>query len=68
MHHQQNTIGKERISGSEYVIEEIDKSIKENAKSKKLQTQNVQEIWGTMKSTNIEILGIEEGEQSHLKT
>jgi hypothetical protein len=35
---------EERISGAEDTIENIYKTVKENAKSKKLLTQNIQEI------------------------
>ena len=35
---------KERISGAEDTIENIDTKVKENAKCKKLLTQNMQEI------------------------
>jgi methyl-accepting chemotaxis protein len=43
---------KRRISGIKDMIEDIDTSIKENAKSKKFLTQNIQEIWDTMKRPN----------------
>jgi hypothetical protein len=39
---------------------------KENVKAKKFLTQNVQEIWNTMKRPNLGIIGIEEGEESQL--
>ena len=38
---------KERISGAEDTIENIDTTVKENAKSKKLLTQNIQETQDT---------------------
>jgi hypothetical protein len=38
----------ERISGIEDTREGLDISIKENVKTKKLLTQNIQEIWETM--------------------
>ena len=38
---------KRRISGIKDMIEDIDTSIKENVKSKKFLTQNIQEIWYT---------------------
>jgi hypothetical protein len=38
---------KERISGAEDSIENIHKTIKENAKLKKILTQNIQEIQDT---------------------
>ena len=47
------------MSGTEAMIEEIDSSVKENVKSNKSLTQNIQEIWDTMKRPNIRITGIE---------
>jgi predicted nucleic acid-binding Zn-ribbon protein len=46
-----NTIQEieERISGAENTIENIDTTIKENAKCKKLLTQTIQEIQDTMR-------------------
>jgi hypothetical protein len=44
------------------MIEEIDTSGKENVKSKKCLTQNIQEIWDTMKIPNLRIIRIEEDE------
>jgi uncharacterized coiled-coil protein SlyX len=35
---------EERISGAEVTIEDIDTTVKENTKCKKLLTQNIQEI------------------------
>jgi uncharacterized coiled-coil protein SlyX len=40
---------EERISGAEDTIENIDPKVKENAKSKKLLTQNIQEIQNIMR-------------------
>lgn len=42
------------------MTEEVDTLVKENAKSKKLLTQNIQKIWDTMKRANLRIIGIEE--------
>ena len=47
--------------------EEIDSTVKENFKSEKFPTQNMQEILGTMKRPNLRKIGIEEGEESQLK-
>jgi uncharacterized coiled-coil protein SlyX len=58
---------EERISGTEDTIENIYTSVKENAKSKNLLTQNIQEIQDRMKTPNLRIIGIEEGEDSQLK-
>ncbi|KAL6042861.1 hypothetical protein STEG23_007546, partial [Scotinomys teguina] len=58
---------EDRISNVEDTIEEIDSSVKENTKSKKVIKQNVQEIWDTMKRPNLRIIGIEEGEEYQLK-
>ncbi|KAL6037201.1 hypothetical protein STEG23_016771 [Scotinomys teguina] len=57
---------EDRISNVEDTIEEIDSSVKENTKSKKVIKQNVQEIWDTMKRPNLRIIGIE-GEEYQLK-
>jgi hypothetical protein len=40
---------KERISGVKDKIEEMYTPAKANVKSKRLLTQNIQEIWDTMK-------------------
>jgi hypothetical protein len=42
--------------------EEINILIKENAKSKKFMTEIIQEIWNTMKRSNLRIIGIEESQ------
>lgn len=57
---------EKRISGIEEMIEKFDVSIKENVKSKKLLTQNV-EIWDIVKIPILRIIGIEEGEEIQLK-
>jgi chromosome segregation ATPase len=58
---------EERISGAEDTLENIDTAVKENAKCKKLLTQNIQEIQNTMRRPNLRIIGIEENEDSQLK-
>jgi TolA-binding protein len=40
---------EDKISGVEDTIEEIDTLVKENDKSKRFLTQNIQEIWDTVK-------------------
>jgi hypothetical protein len=55
---------EERIPGIEDEVEEI---VKENVKSKKFLTQNIQKIWDTMKRYNLRIIGLEEGEESLLQ-
>jgi prefoldin subunit 5 len=49
---------EERISGAEYTTENIDTTVKENAKCKRLLTQNIQEIQDTMRTQNLRIIGI----------
>ena len=51
---------KEKISGTEDTIEEIESLVKENVNSNKFLTQNIQEIWDIMKRPNLWITGIEE--------
>jgi hypothetical protein len=58
---------EERISGIKDTIEEINTSIKKNVKYKKFLTQNIQEIWDTMKRSNLRIIEIEEGKDSQFK-
>jgi hypothetical protein len=58
---------EERISGAEDSIENIDTTVKENAKCKKILTQNIQEIQDTMRRSNLRVIGIEESEDSQLK-
>jgi hypothetical protein len=53
---------EERISSAEVSIENIDTTIKENAKCKKILTQNIQEIQDTMRRPNLRIIGIDEHE------
>jgi hypothetical protein len=42
-------------------------TIKENAKCKNILSQNIQEIKDTMKRPNLQILGVDENEDFHLK-
>ena len=57
---------QERISGIGDTVEEIDILVKENVKSKKFLTQNIQKIWDTMKRPNLRVIGIK-GEESQLQ-
>jgi predicted nucleic acid-binding Zn-ribbon protein len=58
---------KRKISGAEDSIENMDTTIKENEKCKKILTQNIQEIQDRMKSPNIWITCIDENEDFQLK-
>ena len=58
---------EERISGEEDSIENMGTKIKENAKCKKILTQNIQEIQDTMRRPNLRIIGIDENEDFQLK-
>ena len=58
---------EERISGTEDSIENISTTIKENAKCKKILTQNIQEIQDTMRRPNLWIIGVHENEDFQLK-
>jgi hypothetical protein len=58
---------EERISGAEDTLEDIDTTVKENAKWKKLITQNIQEIQDTMRRPNLRIIGIEKSKDFQLK-
>ena len=56
-----------RISGAEDSIENTGTTIKENAKCKKILTQNNQEIQDTMRRLNLRIIGVNENEDYQLK-
>ena len=58
---------EERILGAEDTIANIDTTVKENARCKKLLTQNIQTIQDTMRRPNIRIIGINENEDSQFK-
>ena len=58
---------KEIISGSEDSIENMDTTIKENVKCKKILAQNIQEIQDTMRRPNLRIVGRDENEDFQLK-
>jgi chromosome segregation ATPase len=58
---------EERISGAEDSIENIDTTINENAKCKKILTQNIQEIQDTMRRPNLRIIDLDEKEDIQLK-
>jgi hypothetical protein len=58
---------EERISGAEDSIENICTTIKENAKCKKILTQNIQEIQDTIRRPNLRIIGVHENEDFQLK-
>ena len=58
---------EETISGIEDTIEYIDTTVKENTKSKKLLTQNIQEIQDTMKRPNLRIMRKEESKDRQFK-
>jgi chromosome segregation ATPase len=53
---------EERISGAEDSIQNMDTTIKENAKCKKILTQNIQEIQNIMRRPNLRIIGVDENE------
>ena len=58
---------EERLSRAEDTIENIDTTVKESTKCKKLLTQNIQEIQDTIRRPNLWIIGIEESEAFHPK-
>ena len=58
---------EERISGAEDSIGKMDTTIKENAKCKKILTQNIQDIQDTLRRPNLRIIGVDENEDFQLK-
>ena len=57
---------EERTSGAQDTIENIDSTIKENAKCIKLVTQNIQKLQDTIRRPNLRIIGIEKSKDLHL--
>ena len=51
---------EEKISGAEDSIMNVGTTIKENAKSKNLLTQNIQEIQDTMRRANVQLRSVDE--------
>jgi hypothetical protein len=58
---------EKRISGAKDYIENIGTKIKENAKCKKILTQNTQEIQDRMRRTNLQIIEEDDNEDFQLK-
>ena len=58
---------RESQGQKEYFIENIDTTVKENAESKKLLTQIIQEMQDTMRRPNLRIIGMDEKEDFQLK-
>jgi chromosome segregation ATPase len=58
---------EERISGAEDSIENMGTTIKENAKCKKILSQNIQKIQDIMRKPNLRIIGVDENEDFQLK-
>jgi hypothetical protein len=58
---------KERISGAQDSTENMGTTIKDNAKCKKILTQNILEIQNTMRRPNLRIIGVNENEDFQLK-
>ena len=58
---------EERMSGVEDSIENISTTIKENAKCKRILTQNIQETQDIMRRPNLQIIGVDENEDFQIK-
>ena len=58
---------EERITGAEDTTKSIDTTVKENARSKRLLTQNIQEIHDTRRRRKLSIIGIQDSKDSNLK-
>jgi hypothetical protein len=57
---------EDRISGAKDSIGNMNTTIKENAKDKKILTQNIQEIQDTMRRPNLQIIGVDENDDFQL--
>ena len=58
---------EERTLEAKDNTENMDKTVREDTKAKKLITQNVQEMQDTMRRPNLRIIEIEEGEEYQLR-
>ena len=58
---------EERISDSEDTIEKLNALTEENSKFNKFSSQNIQEMWDTIKKPNLRIIGVEEGEELQIR-
>jgi hypothetical protein len=58
---------EKRILGVDDTIENINTTIKENVKCKRILTQNIQEIQNTTRRPNLRIIGIEESKDFQFK-
>ena len=58
---------EERILGAKDNIENIDKTVREDAKAKKLLTQNIKEIKDKMRRPNLRIIRIKEDKEYQLR-
>ena len=58
---------EKRISGAKDSIGDMDTKIKENAKCKKILTQNIQKIQDTMRRPNLRKIGVDKNEDFQLK-
>jgi cell division protein FtsL len=56
---------EERISGAEDSIENMDTTVKENSRCKKMLSQNIQEMQDTMRRPNL--IGVDKNEDFQLK-
>lgn len=58
---------RERIPGTKNKTKTKDTSVKENFFSQRIQAQNFQEIWDTMKIQSLQTIEIDEREGTQLK-
>jgi hypothetical protein len=58
---------EERISGAEDSINNMDTTIQENAKCKKILTQNIHKIQDTIRRPKLRVIGVDENEDFQLK-
>jgi uncharacterized coiled-coil protein SlyX len=56
-----------RVSGMEVTVKELDQTVKDHERMLRKYEWNMQNIWDTMKRPNLQIMGIEEGEEIQIK-
>jgi uncharacterized coiled-coil protein SlyX len=56
-----------RVSGTEDKVEELNQTIKDHKRMLRKYEWDMQDIWDTIKRPNLQIMGIEEGEEIQTK-
>jgi wobble nucleotide-excising tRNase len=53
-----------RVSEMEDKVEKLDQTVKDHERMLRKYEWNIQDIWDTMKRSNLKIMGVDEGEET----